>query len=138
MTRRGATLHPALSMLSRAVRVSFGIAAIGLAGAIALVASEQPGRAGSAPQHGGRTQIAEPTQRRPQAGPSSVVVIVRSEEHASRVRADVGDIGGYLGGVPSSFLVVETDREAEIVRVLLKDDRDRLLIDFSDERSSAR
>ena len=73
----------------------------------------------------------ERLQSRPQAGPSRIVVMVLSEEQASRIRSDVGDIGGYLGGAPSSFLIVESAREAEIVRTLLKGDTGRLLIDFS-------
>ena len=130
--RRLRILARALGVLSRGLGLYYGVAVIGLAAALALVASEQPGRAGSAPLPGERPHIEERLQRRTQAGPSSIVVLVRSEEQAARVRADAGDIGGYLGGVPASFLVVESAREAEIVRVLLKDERDRLLIDFSD------
>jgi hypothetical protein len=127
-----------LGGLSRGFALFFGVGTVGLAGAIALVASEQPGRAGSASQPAERPHIQERMQARAQVGPSSIVVMVRSEEQAVRIGREVGDISGYHDGVPASFLVVESDREAEIVRVLLKNDRDRLLIEFWDDRPSAR
>src|SRR5688572_15734951 len=105
MTRRGEILHRVLGVLSRGLGVSFGVGAIGLAGAIALVASEQPGRAGSAPQPPMRPQIAERQQPRPLPGPSNIVVLVRSEEQAALVREHLGDVGNYHGGLPASFLI---------------------------------
>jgi hypothetical protein len=84
-----------------------------------------------APDAPGPLRAEERRLHRSQAGPSAIIVMVASDEQAARVSRDAGDIGGYLGGLPSSFVVVESAREAEIVRVLLKNDTARLLIDFS-------
>jgi hypothetical protein len=125
-------LRRALGVLTRAVALFYGVGAIGLAGAITLVAAQQPGPAGSPSRPAGRQVMEERLQPRTLAGPLDVIVMVRSDEQASSLSRDVGHISGYLGGVPSSIVVVESAREAELVRVLLKNDRNRLLIDFSD------
>ena len=131
-------LRALLSLPGHIIKLFYGVAAVGLAGALALGWSSD-GVDGRASSIGAATATQEPraqnfTQVLTRPEPRAFIVLVASEEQASRVRAEVGNVGEYYGqsnlAAPSIFLVARTPQEASLVRTLLTGDQTRFLIDL--------
>ena len=117
------------------LKLFYGVAAVGLAGAVALTASggaaerQRPTTAAFQPM-AARDVLPDVTQR-----PRAFIVLVASDEQTVRVREQLGNVGEYYAvsdvAAPPTFLVVRTPQEAALARKLLAGDPSRLLIDLT-------
>ena len=115
-----------LSLPWHCVKLFYGVAAVGLAGVLSLTAN------GAAEGQRPVTTVSQPPIARDVVSnvtahrPSSFIVLVASEEQASRIRSDLGTIHddyglGYVDA-PLTFVVARTPQEADVARQGPKDD----------------
>ena len=128
-------LLPLFRFVGRVVRLSYGLAIVGLAGVVVLFSEANDGQR-QAPL--GRTSQflgSAGEASRALAGEPMYVVVVRSDEQAAGVRHNLGNVSDYYGPfhslAPTTFVTAETPREADLVRALLRGDPNRILIDLT-------